>query len=307
MIEFVCPRCGTTQQVPESGAGRKVACVRCSQRLKVPDAPEVRARRAALPRPVAVKGGKQWYYQDGDKQRGPVTWAELRRMAAEGELSPEDRVWGEGLPGWQAAKLIPSLFPKQAEPPPLPDAEAKGKWMEGAGVLLFGSLAGLAMLLFVGYLVWRGVHSPDTSTEDTPAASNPQLAVGATPPEDDAKLLHRALFEMGEARTELEESKQKFGEHRERALRALDRAMHETEEALRAVGDKHERFHRDRDDYREFKYENHPHLRHTLVELREVDHRLKEAKYDLGRHRERLLESIDEAVHEVDRCVDSIK
>ena len=178
--------------------------------------------------------------------------------------------------------------------------------MEGAGVLIFGGLAGLALLLFVGYLVYRGVTSTDSSSGDT-APTNVQAVADAPPPEDDAKLLHRALFEMGEARHELEESKDKFGEHRERALHALEKATHETEEALRAVGDKHEGFHRDRDDYKQYHYDNHPHLRHTLVELREVQKRLKDAKYNLGHHRERLLAAIDEAVHEVDRCVDSIR
>ena len=206
MIEFVCPRCGTTQQVQDNQAGLKVACVRCKQRLKVPEPAEVRDSRPAWPKPVAVKGGEVWYYQDGDKQRGPVTWAELRRMAAEGELSPEDRVWGEGMAGWQAAKLIPSLFPKQVEPPPLSPEEAKGKWMEGAGVLIFGGLAGLALLLFVGYLVYRGVTSTDSSSGDT-APTNVQAVADAPPPEDDAKLLHRALFEMAKRVTSLRKAR----------------------------------------------------------------------------------------------------
>jgi hypothetical protein len=302
MIEFVCPRCGTTQRVPDNAAGLKVACVRCSQKLKVPAAPDVRARQTAPPpKPVAVKGGKQWYYHDGDKQCGPVTWPELRRMASEGELSPEDRVWGEGLPGWQAAKLIPKLFPDHVEPPPLSEAEAKGKWLEGFGVFLFAGLAGLALLLFVGYIVWRGVHSSDDTTPDTSSSAN------ATQPEKDTAVLHRALFEMKEARAELKESKHDFGDHRERAMRALERAIDQTEDTLKAVGEGHSLFHRDRDDYKQFKYDNHPHLRHTVVELKEVEHRLEHSHDDLGGHRERLLESIRDAVREVDRCVDSMK
>jgi len=157
------------QRVPDAAAGHKVSCAKCGQRLKVPDPPEMRTMAAVLPPPTTaaakarVKVGKQWFYQEGTKQCGPVTWAELKRMAAEGELSPEDRVWGEGMAGWQMARTIPNLFPKPPrDTAPEPSGEGgTGKWLEGCGVFIFGGLAGLALLVFVGYLVWRGVRKTD--------------------------------------------------------------------------------------------------------------------------------------------------
>jgi predicted Zn finger-like uncharacterized protein len=127
MIDFACPRCRTALRVADGAAGQKVACAKCGQRLKVPDPPEMRTMNAAaltVPKAPPAKADKQWYYQDGAKQRGPVSWAELERMAADGELSPEDMVWGEGMAAWKEARLIPKLFPREDEgnesPPPRP-------------------------------------------------------------------------------------------------------------------------------------------------------------------------------------------
>jgi S1-C subfamily serine protease len=166
MIDFGCPRCGTMQRVPDAAAGHKVSCAKCGQRLKVPESPEMQTMAAVMAPPKAAearagaKVGKQWFYQDGGKQCGPVTWTELRRMAAEGELSPEDRVWSEGMAKWQLARTIPNLFPKPPrDTAPEPAAEGgTGKWLEGCGVLIFGGLAGLALLAFVGFLIYRGVY-----------------------------------------------------------------------------------------------------------------------------------------------------
>jgi hypothetical protein len=47
-----------------------------------------------------------------------------------------------------------------------------------------------------------------------------------------ASHMHAALHELKEARHELKEAKHDFGGHREAALKAVDHAIHQLEEAL---------------------------------------------------------------------------
>lgn len=73
----------------------------------------------------------QWYYSrgNGDTQ-GPVSPAELARLAQAGELRPGDLVWKEGMEEWIAADRIkglefPSASPVQPTPaPPVQTASA---------------------------------------------------------------------------------------------------------------------------------------------------------------------------------------
>jgi hypothetical protein len=54
----------------------------------------------------------QWWYARGDEQFGPVSAAELRRLASTGGLSPGDLVWREGLAEWAPAARLKGLFPE---------------------------------------------------------------------------------------------------------------------------------------------------------------------------------------------------
>jgi hypothetical protein len=116
--------------------------------------------------------------------------------------------------------------------------------------------------------------------------------------------LHHAIYEMREAERELREAKHDFGGHRAKALKALEAAVHQTEKALEAVGA----------PYKTFKpgkiygsYKNHPHLRHALVEMREAERELREAKHDFKGHRERALKDLEHAVAQTKLCIDNIK
>jgi GYF domain 2 len=65
----------------------------------------------------------QWWYARGDDQLGPVSPADLRRLAAGGNLAPADLVWREGMAEWAPAARIKGLFPDAREaaedgPPP---------------------------------------------------------------------------------------------------------------------------------------------------------------------------------------------
>ncbi len=69
----------------------------------------------------------EWYYAQGNQQRGPVTAAELKLLADRGELSPDDLVWRAGMEDWIAARKVKGLFdspPRSvAAPVPAPPPE----------------------------------------------------------------------------------------------------------------------------------------------------------------------------------------
>ncbi len=76
---------------------------------------------------------EQWYYSKGDQRSGPVSGDELRAMAADGRLSPEDLIWTEGQSSWVPAKQARGLFPAPEAPPAPPPAQAGPVPTAGAG------------------------------------------------------------------------------------------------------------------------------------------------------------------------------
>jgi hypothetical protein len=74
---------------------------------------------------------QEWHYSRNGNQVGPVTAADLKRLASTGQLSPTDLIWKEGWEDWKPAAGIKGLFndalPSTPVPPPLPvvtDAKA---------------------------------------------------------------------------------------------------------------------------------------------------------------------------------------
>ncbi len=59
-----------------------------------------------------------WYYAKGNDEVGPVTAAQLKALAASGELNPDDLLWKEGMGDWKQASDVSGLFPKEDAPPP---------------------------------------------------------------------------------------------------------------------------------------------------------------------------------------------
>ena len=51
-----------------------------------------------------------WYYAQNQDRRGPVSFAKLKTIAADGWLRREDLVWHVGMPEWTAAEKVPGLF-----------------------------------------------------------------------------------------------------------------------------------------------------------------------------------------------------
>ena len=60
----------------------------------------------------------EWHYSRGNEQHGPVSSAQLKQMAAAGELLPTDLIWKDGMPGWIAAGKIKGLFEPITAPAP---------------------------------------------------------------------------------------------------------------------------------------------------------------------------------------------
>ena len=52
----------------------------------------------------------QWYYARNDQQFGPVSAAELKQLADDGKLSPDDLLWREGMDSWNTAINLRGLF-----------------------------------------------------------------------------------------------------------------------------------------------------------------------------------------------------
>jgi TM2 domain-containing membrane protein YozV len=51
-----------------------------------------------------------WYYAQNQERRGPVSFAKLKTIAADGWLRREDLVWHGGMTEWTTAEKVPGLF-----------------------------------------------------------------------------------------------------------------------------------------------------------------------------------------------------
>jgi hypothetical protein len=58
----------------------------------------------------------EWYYARDNRQMGPISSAELKRLATFDELRPDDLVWREGMTEWAAARNVRGLFEEEGGP-----------------------------------------------------------------------------------------------------------------------------------------------------------------------------------------------
>jgi hypothetical protein len=64
-----------------------------------------------------------WYYATDEKKLGPFSSAQLKELAAAGQLLPSHTVWKEGVEKGVLAARVKNLFPVPKEnPPPAPEA-----------------------------------------------------------------------------------------------------------------------------------------------------------------------------------------
>ncbi|QDU78529.1 RDD family protein [Polystyrenella longa] len=68
-----------------------------------------------------------WYYQQSGEEGGPVSSADLRRMAARGELAPQDKVRRENMQDWVEAQRLQGVEFQTATPPTVAPAVAPAK------------------------------------------------------------------------------------------------------------------------------------------------------------------------------------
>jgi hypothetical protein len=60
----------------------------------------------------------EWYYTvNGQQAPTPVSAAQLKQMAGEGQLQPTDLLWQEGMTNWVSASSIKGLFPPPSRSP----------------------------------------------------------------------------------------------------------------------------------------------------------------------------------------------
>ncbi len=130
------------------------------------------------------------------------------------------------------------------------------------------------------------------------------LASGRAVAEPKHPHLHHALYEMREADKELTKSTNDFGGHKAAAQAALRDAIVETENALAAAGDPYKDYQPAQGIYAD--YNNHPHLRHALHEMRLAHKELKEAGHNFGGHKQKAMKDLDVAITEVQKCIDQL-
>lgn len=138
----------------------------------------------------------QWYYARNDQQFGPVSAAELKRLAEDGKLSPDDLLWREGMDQWATAINLRGLFsddasasgtqagvmpqpadapPEQAAPPVVSPPPAPGQGIPLRGVLrttqiMLWSMCVLVVLVGV-VLFTRSFLIADEASEEAAAAA----------------------------------------------------------------------------------------------------------------------------------------
>jgi len=154
---------------------------------------------------------EQWFYSDGQTQKGPVERHVLELMIAQGQIGAETLIWCNALPAWAPARQVaqfasrfgaatpppvPAPPPPGTPPPPgLPAAPAappsappglppprKGlhplAWVAiGCGALV---LLGVVALALVGFFAYRGVKGAVEGVKEAVEAKDDCQAVTET-------------------------------------------------------------------------------------------------------------------------------
>jgi V8-like Glu-specific endopeptidase len=100
----------------------------------------------------------EWYYTRGGKQAGPVSWPQLRYLTACGQVSPNERVWTQGMANWTPAHKVQGLFPKAPAGRPggaqlfeLKPSGGKAPWRWiglGGGIVVLAAVAALLIVVW---------------------------------------------------------------------------------------------------------------------------------------------------------------
>jgi len=123
----------------------------CGVELEFRDVP------AAGTPPDAADGDASYFLARGGQRLGPYAWEDLTGFAANGQVAPDDELWGPGLDRWTPATAIPGLLPPVPAPlprptPKRPETSARRRSPFARGLLVAAPAA--ALLLLLGALGW---------------------------------------------------------------------------------------------------------------------------------------------------------
>jgi len=113
--------------------------------------------------------------------------------------------------------------------------------------------------------------------------------------------LRAALHELLKARGEVAGANHDFGGHRDKAVRAIDDAIASLREVVSVKGDVIPGVERKKEFYKSFN--NHPHLRQALTDLRDAREDLRDTKADFGKLRERAQRDVNFAIEQVELLI----
>jgi predicted Zn finger-like uncharacterized protein len=166
---IACPSCQAVLQVGDHLRGKQVRCPKCQGTILVPDGMSAPAVAAA------PANSNQWYLARDKKKLGPFSPAQVRQMAAAGQIGPDDMLLRDGAPKWISASSIKGLFSSNAvaaAPAPTPatrpaprteeeeeydDQPARRKAVKRSGFplgLVLAGGGGLAAVVLGAVLIW---------------------------------------------------------------------------------------------------------------------------------------------------------
>ncbi len=152
-------RCICGAKVSVSRRAVKAACPKCGRRLNL-SAPSPAAGAATAP--------AQWFVAKGKNKIGPLSAAQLKQMAARGELAPSDMVLKQGQGKWSPASAINGLFAQPisataAPAAPLVEAKTLYQSTHQPNWLLWGSATALGLAaVIVAILIFINTGSTPT-------------------------------------------------------------------------------------------------------------------------------------------------
>jgi S1-C subfamily serine protease len=133
---------------------------------------------------MASSKAGQWFYEQGGAKYGPVTHADLKHLAKNGNVVPSTRIWTKGMSEWQPAeKVAPALFikPKKRVVEETVDlgGDPPASGWAALGFVLFALVAAgiLAAFGYFAYTKYRDSKQEVVKKQETPPDdANKQLS-----------------------------------------------------------------------------------------------------------------------------------
>ena len=131
-----------------------------------------------IQRTATVDQGDQgvWFYNCDGRTSGPVSFQELRRLAATGILRPDDLGWKDGAEAWKQVGYLAGLFEGRARVFPVGHSQERVPILAASSRIWKPGLAGLAFLIIVGIGIWALVPTRISDVGRVGAALQPLTA-----------------------------------------------------------------------------------------------------------------------------------